>query len=177
MPKPSKEIMQERQLLLEHDSFKCIRCQEIKNISERCRSHTKGKTWKRGHCKVCERKRLRDHHVKFKNTATLEKVIARRVVVAKARAKKKKMAFDLDTDFLLELFENQDGLCYYSKIPMSWKSNDWYCFSIDRKNPLLGYTRDNVVLCCVAANYIKLDQDRETFKRVIEAISKNLERF
>lgn len=53
---------------------------------------------------------------------------------------------------ILQIYNNQKGLCYYSKIPMVTNQNcDWQC-SLERKNPKNGYVIDNVVLCCAEFN-------------------------
>ncbi len=61
---------------------------------------------------------------------------------------------DIDFEFLVELYNKQNGLCAYSGIPMTFGSyldKNWVC-SLERKDPLKGYTKDNVCLICVEFN-------------------------
>jgi len=49
---------------------------------------------------------------------------------------------------LCDLILKQQGRCYYSSIPLVYKSNsDWLC-SIERLDNSKGYTLDNIVLIC-----------------------------
>lgn len=78
---------------------------------------------------------------------------------AKARHKKKldgkKITdeFELTLDYLIDLFHVQDGLCYYSGIPLqfgSYLEKHWTC-SLERKDPSKGYTKENV--CFIAYEF------------------------
>jgi hypothetical protein len=62
--------------------------------------------------------------------------------------------FDIDFDFLVNLYNQQEGLCAYSGIPMTFgkfAEKDW-TMSLERKSTLKGYTRDNVHLICFEFN-------------------------
>lgn len=79
---------------------------------------------------------------------------------AKNRSLKKNIRFDLTIEFLEELWNIQKGLCAISKIPMTHsilqgklRTNA----SIDKINPELGYTQDNVQLVCNTVNMMKGD--------------------
>jgi hypothetical protein len=79
---------------------------------------------------------------------------------AKNRSIKKNILFDLTVEFLENLWNNQEGLCAISKIEMTHsilqgklRTNA----SIDKINPELGYTQDNVQLVCNTVNMMKSD--------------------
>lgn len=63
---------------------------------------------------------------------------------------------DIDLQYLLELWDKQQGKCFYSGLPMEFarwgQGRKEYSVSIDQKILGLGYTKENVVLCCWAAN-------------------------
>jgi hypothetical protein len=76
----------------------------------------------------------------------------------KSKNNKLNTKIDFDADYLLELFEKQNGLCPYFKIPLI-PSPDKSPFqpSVDRKDNYIGYTKDNIVLCSYMANMSRND--------------------
>lgn len=90
---------------------------------------------------------------------------------------KKQLKVDITVQDLIEKYHQQNGMCYYTGIKMTcspimrgrgrW---DYDSVSIDRKIPSLGYTKDNVVLCCFWANTAKLDMSYETLVNKCEQI-------
>lgn len=72
----------------------------------------------------------------------------------KSTAYKRDHTFDIDFNFLVELYNKQKGLCAYSGLPMnfgSYKKKRWV-MSLERINPFKGYSRDNVCLICIEFN-------------------------
>lgn len=55
-------------------------------------------------------------------------------------------------DDLMELWNNQKGLCYYSNLPMNHKPHSDWNVSLERLNQEKGYIKDNIVLCCQEFN-------------------------
>ncbi len=53
---------------------------------------------------------------------------------------------------LIEIYTSQNGLCWYSKIPMILNINSNYKVSVERLDNSKGYTRENIVLCCHEMN-------------------------
>lgn len=65
---------------------------------------------------------------------------------------------------LVELYNEQKGLCAYSGIPLefgSYLDKDWV-ISLERLDPCIGYTRDNVCFICIEFN--SADQTVKTGK-------------
>ena len=76
------------------------------------------------------------------------------------RSRKSDFVSDVDLDFLLDLWNKQEGLCYYTGRPMVatdkvGRGRDMDALSIDKINPLMGYVRNNIVLCSWWANSAK----------------------
>ena len=78
---------------------------------------------------------------------------------AKHRAKDKTengrdMEFELDFEFMVELFEKQKGLCAYSGLPLQFGKHvdvNWI-ISLERIDVYKGYTKDNVCYICLEFN-------------------------
>ncbi len=122
-------------------------------------------------CQGCRSKRhFNDRH--FVKTS-LRDVLADRLYVSTIRASNKNLSLDIDLQFLLQLWEQQNGLCYYTKKPLSLEINNTNKVSIDRLDSSRGYTRDNVVLCRNSINYLKGELPINDFKSIIEEIYDN----
>lgn len=50
---------------------------------------------------------------------------------------------------LLEIHQEQGGLCRYTGLPYEFSRGEPLSVSVDRLDHSLGWTRDNVVLCCL----------------------------
>lgn len=72
---------------------------------------------------------------------------------------------DVDAAYLLQLFAEQGGRCYWLGIPMvpSPKNRDPRRPSVDRLDNTKGYVRGNVVLACQFANMGRSTLDAESF--------------
>jgi hypothetical protein len=95
------------------------------------------------------------------------------------RAKAKNIPFDLDYLFLKNLFEKQQGLCYYSDLKMQLDSikdrknqaASYNVASLDRINSNLGYTKANVVWTLNCINMFKAHHDMKHIREVMIAIA------
>jgi len=96
---------------------------------------------------------------KFKNHIAAIS-INKRFYAVMSRAKRKNIAFNLDREYLLSLYDQQKGLCYYSGLRMeiNGKKSGYhskFVISVDRIVPELGYTKGNIVLCCNCINTMR----------------------
>ena len=79
---------------------------------------------------------------------------------------------DVDFDFIKNLWDKQNGLCYYTGIKMVFSGRidrfqSWDCPSLDRKDPSKGYTKNNLCWCIFAVNSFKNSlTEKEFFDRV-----------
>lgn len=78
-----------------------------------------------------------------------------------------------------EVYQRQQGRCYYTGLEMLYANNrsamkkivnSPLVMSLDRKDSSRGYTKDNVVLCCVFINYAKSDFDYDEFVELLARI-------
>lgn len=103
-----------------------------------------------------------------KTSFILQKIIS----CAKADSKRG-WETDITLEYILKLGVETDWRCFYLNEPLEFKPHVDYSFSIDRIDSKRGHTKDNVVLCSWAANYIKQDLSLEEFQSLCERISKN----
>ena len=101
--------------------------------------------------------------------------IKRRIGTIKSKAKKQNIDFDLDADYLTNLWEKQGGRCFYSNIQMknSMKQEgfqSWDGPSLDRIEPEKGYVKGNVVWCAFGINSFKQSLGLSAFENVVKSI-------
>lgn len=102
-------------------------------------------------CNHC--KHIKD---KAKWRENYESYIGSRIRIAKTRAKKNGISFDIDKEFILYLLIRQDHKCAVTGLPFTRTAEDGdYDLSIDRLDSDIGYDKDNVVLVCNRANIMK----------------------
>ena len=118
-------------------------------------------------CKKCDNASSRSRVVE-----SIENKISASFRASQSRSKKDNIPFDIDIDYLLELYKKQDGKCFYSKIEMSKERGD-YTISIDKKEPNLGYVKGNIVLCCWLINNMKRHLGEDRFINMCKTISAN----
>ena len=81
----------------------------------------------------------------------------------------------LTVEDINEMFLNQQGLCYWFKVPLIPSNHVKHPQqpSLDRLDRTKGYTKDNVVLTCYSANIGRNDNDEETWKNFLSVLSKS----
>mgnify|MGYP000476351523 CR=1 FL=1 len=92
---------------------------------------------------------------------------------AKSRTKNTNMEFDIDLDFLCNLYKKQQGLCFYSKRKMLLEIGKW-AISIDRRDSNKGYNKDNIVLVCWFVNNMKNNIQEIEFINICTEIVNNV---
>lgn len=97
------------------------------------------------------------HRLRVKNVLRL----------AKARAKKENMNFNLSIDYMLDLFP-KSGICPILGINMEWGSEDHASSpSMDKIIPELGYVVGNMAWISRKANALKNDATLEQLKAIV----------
>lgn len=97
---------------------------------------------------------------------------------ARSRAKKKGLPFNLTREYVINMFNEQGGLCYYSGLTMSivksdiTKTHDPLKMSLDCVDPEKGYVEGNVVWCAYCVNALKLKMSKDDMVDICRAIVK-----
>lgn len=90
---------------------------------------------------------------------------SRKAGYIKNSAEKNGYEFDLDPEFLEELWIFTEGKCVYTGHTMTLRAGrNPRSMSVDRFDTARGYTRDNVILCTTRANGMKQDQTLSEMK-------------
>ncbi len=160
------------------EGFRCCHC--CFEIFPKTKEYFYSKT-KQGqlssNCKSCDSKRARDIKLKQKNDPYL--YCKRLATSVRSRAKEVGVDFNIDGDYLYSLLVDSNFLCFYTGKPLDFtvenedtRTPHREMPSLDRKNPSLGYVRENVVWCLFFVNRMKndlsLDEFLEVCKNVLE---------
>ena len=90
----------------------------------------------------------------------------------KLGAKRRNLEFLITFEELQAIWEQQNGKCYYTGIPMNFTYSLSLPkqMSLDRKDSSKGYTKENCVLCCQFINYAKHDYKMEDFLAFLDEL-------
>jgi hypothetical protein len=162
------KLIQEQLSLKKEGKRRCNNCKEIYPYD------TEHFNSNRGICKFCSKKSGKIRYQSLMNNLTTEKLLKIRCEQAYQRACKKGWEFDITPEYLLEIYNKQNGNCYYSGIKMEISlkgyTNNNYVLSVDRKNSNEGYIKNNIVLCCDSVNTMKMKLETNEFLNICKKI-------
>ena len=146
----------------------CSHCKENKTVD--CfKKDITGSDGYQSKCKKCQYEISADARKAYvlKNWAKLL------FLDAKAHSK---YDFDIDEQFISELYEKQNGKCFWFNVDLKPSNIAKYPWqpSLDRLDREKGYTKDNVVLACYSANIGRNTSDEATFSLFVEDLKKAL---
>ena len=156
----------------------CKICGEVKSVDDFYKSQRGSK------CKICtlnitrEYKKNKRKSIEFRKSEGLKQK-ERRVRLWQNTlihdSKRKGVENTLTIDDITEMYNKQNGLCYWFKIPLipSKKNKHPQQPSLDRLDRKKGYTKDNVVLCCYSANIGRNENDLETWESFLSLLFNN----
>jgi hypothetical protein len=110
------------------------------------------------------------HVRKVKALDPKARYIHRRCVQWKSSATKRSLDWNLDTEYVLSLWEKQRGKCLYTGRPLTQESNRPNTVSLDRVDSGRGYVRGNVVLCETAVNILKFTATVGELEDIVRAL-------
>ncbi len=163
----------------------CTKCKLIKPIQEFCKNSRQ----KDGHfyiCKECEKVRKKKEYYggysevmksrqgperqAYNRDWYDDNIIRERVRHAKTRAKRKGYEFNITEEYVLELYESQNKICYITGIILSLEKHKHNTISLDRIDSSKGYVTGNVALCTDFINRAKSDYSLEEFTDILKQI-------
>ena len=178
-----------------NDVKACTKCDLSKSVLE----FHKSKTQKHGVSSICKRcanlaakkwsnenrdKRLLNSRIYEKNNK--ESISARKKVkresmtlddrfkhLIKNAKSRKEYLVSVNDLYLQKVYEDQKGLCAYTKLPLLAAGNQLNTMSLDRIDSSKDYTEDNIQLVCVAINKMKLDMTEDRFIELCLLVTKN----
>lgn len=123
-------------------------------------------------CKDCEKIRRAEAR-----SNDIRKYFIDIVRTSKQQATRRKIKdHEINVDFLIEMYNKQNGLCSVSKIKMTHIAGKGKVItnaSIDRIDSSKGYTKENVRLVCLGINLLKMDATEEEFQNFLKQIVLN----
>lgn len=92
--------------------------------------------------------------------------------IRKERGRNQASEHDITLEDLLNIWDLQNGKCYYTGISMNFNSNEWRV-SIERLNDDYGYIKNNIVLICLELQN-RSHWNINKFINIIETLQKNI---
>ena len=157
----------------------CHICNKFLPLSHfQANKNNASRNYKDRRCRDCKTTQNKERRLKYSEDEKFDKIIQTRFYAARQRALDKNLPFDLDVEFLKEMFDKQNKKCAISGIEMTFdldKGRTFSNMSIDQINPAMGYTKDNVQFVCMAINQLKSDFTMELVLKICTNILKNNE--
>jgi len=146
----------------------CSSCRKTKPLNEFGRQKDR-QDGRRSHCKLC----IRDYNkTKAKSRGNWWKksneTLLGKFQYFRQSSRRRKLKWNLS----FEDFSKIPQVCYYTGLPLTLKRNNDHTLSLDRINSRVGYTKNNVVFCCSAVNYMKSDLTLKDFISFCRKVSK-----
>lgn len=177
------------------ETSQCNKCNKIKPVSEfpkithnQFRS-SKGSSGIYSYCKECRNAKAREwrkNNPNYKASGKLSSypkedklllsAIRSRISDCKGRIRRANPAcvnlFDLDTDYMYQLFKQQEGKCALSGVDLSLTKNDLNVLSIDKIEPSKGYVKGNVQWLSWATNRAKGEMPQQKFIELCQKVQR-----
>ena len=110
--------------------------------------------------KECRTRHL-NNYMRDRRRASIDGSLESIVAGCRNRAKRRGLECDIDVEYVLDLYQKQEGLCAATGIKLESSQANTKSFSspwtitVDRKDSTKGYTKDNIQLVCYMYNSCK----------------------
>lgn len=126
----------------------------------------------RSKCKTCTQQKLRGA-----SSLTYQNFLSKVYSSSKHARTKAGFTWEITVQDIVDLWERQNGRCAATNLVMTHHRDGTghkdFNASIDRINPAIGYTADNIRLVCFAVNIMKHRMDESEFYFWIKSIYEN----
>ena len=154
---------------------RCCKCKEYRCIEE----FSKNRSTFDGYQKVCKdcfseydcvKKGYKKKTENYKNS--ISHYFNSKLPNLKKKCELQNVPFDLIKGDLHNIYNSQNGKCYYTEIDITHNTGtlNFNSISIERLTPILGYTKDNVVLCSFNINSFKGIMTEDEFKNYLNLV-------
>lgn len=165
---------------IKNNQLLCLCCKVYKDFGEFANNKNKiHRNCKNGKCRQCVKEYSEKRRVQNRGDQGLERILTERFCAVRDRSKINGLGLDFNRGYLKELWEQQNGLCAISKIPMTALV---FCgrvptnVSVDRIDSKRGYIKGNVQLVCMAVNQMKSDLTTEELLYFCKQIINNYQK-
>ena len=94
--------------------------------------------------------------------------------LVKTASDRKRVNCFITVEHLHDVWQRQEGLCAYTKLPLSSEAHQLNTVSLDRIDSDKDYTADNIQLVCVPINRMKLDYSEDQFIQLCKLVAQNV---
>ena len=115
--------------------------------------------------------KISDKNKKRYTNLTLDQKFTQLVKTASAR---KRLNCFIAVKDLHDVWQQQEGLCAYTKLPLSSEAHQLNTVSLDRIDSDKDYTADNIQLVCIPINTMKSDLTEDQFIHLCQLVSQNV---
>jgi hypothetical protein len=173
----------------------CTKCKEVKVHEDFPVDHSKA-NGRRSICKLCANAQTKEWRLKnTEHRKAYEKQyneINKELVREKNKRRYQNLTLDqkfemliktaqkrnnfkcfISAEYLKQIWQEQEGRCAYTKLPLTADANQLNTMSLDRIDSSLDYVEGNVQLVCVSVNRMKSDFLEEEFIRLCNLITQN----
>lgn len=148
----------------------CSRCEAWKPLTD---FNAASKSWDglAGLCRPCASEANKARYQKYEKVDSLKAIFD----AFKRNAQFRGRTFTLTVEDVQALWNHQSGRCHYSGVPMTTELKSPNKVSLDRQDPSLGYTKENVVLCAARVNLMKRDMTVSEFREVVCSLHNHMQ--
>jgi len=123
-----------------------------------------------GLCQLCAKEANKERYQKYSKVDSLDAIL--QAVEKQARYRGKE--FGLTRDQVHELWQQQQGQCCYSGLPMTTELGHPNKITLDRIDSSKGYILGNVALCTYRVNLMKREMSVQEFSEIIDTLHHHL---
>jgi hypothetical protein len=159
--------------------LKCHFCGTFQDIDQFCidpSNKQKYRDYRHRKCHSCKRIHDKTNRIYRYGGDKITHIIRNRWDAANARSRKHNLEFNITMDDIYNMIVKQDFKCNLTKIDLTFEMGSGRVqtnMSLDKINPNLGYTKDNIQIVCAAVNMMKSNLSNDELYNFCEKILEN----